>query len=143
MAVFSDCWVSRDFFGGQTRSYRKAREIIDAVYARYLRGTPFEKLVNEASEDRDRFKRPDRPIVVTRATPMPEAWKKAVFSAPVGDVIGPIRSAYGYHLVKLLEIEPAPAFEGVKARVLRDLVREGRTKELLTIRQDPKIILAY
>lgn len=130
-------------FGGQSRSYRKAREIIDAVYARYLRGTPFEKLVMEASEDRDKFKRPDRPIAVTRATPLPESWKKAVFAAPIGDVIGPIRSPYGYHLVKLLEVEPAPTYEAVKERVLRDLIRDGRTKALLTIRQDPQIILRY
>ncbi len=130
-------------FGGKSRSYRKAREIIDAVYARYLRGTPFERLVMDASEDRDKFKRPDRPIRVTRASPLPESWKKAVFSAPIGDVIGPIRSPYGYHLVKLLEVEPAPTFEAVRARVLRDQVRDGRTKALLTIRQDPQIILRY
>jgi hypothetical protein len=130
-------------FGGQTRSYRKAREIIDVIHARYLRGTPFEKLVGEASEDRDKFTRPDRPISVTRASPMPESWKKAVFSAPIGDVIGPIRSPYGYHLVKLLEVEPAPSFEAARAKVLRDLVRDGRTKALLMIRQDPQIILRY
>jgi len=130
-------------FGGASRSYRKAREIIDLVYARYLRGTPFEKLVNEASEDRDKFKRPDRHIPVTRASNLPAAWRKAVFSAPVGDVIGPIRSPYGYHLVKVLEIDPAPSYEAVKDKILRDLVRNGRTKALLTIRQDPQIILRY
>ena len=130
-------------FGGASRSYRKAREIIDVIYARYLRGTPFEKLVNEGSEDRDKFKRPDRHISVTRASNLPESWRKAVFSAPIGDVIGPIRSPFGYHLVKVLEVEPAPSFEAAKEKVLRDLVRNGRTRALLTIRQDPQIILRY
>ena len=130
-------------FGGRSRSYRNAREIIDAIYARFLRGTPFEKLVIEASEDRDKFKRPDRHIPVTRSSPMPESWKKAVFVAPIGDVIGPIRSPYGYHLVKLLEVEPAPSYEKVKPRVLRNLISDGKTRELLKIKQDPLIILRY
>jgi PPIC-type PPIASE domain len=130
-------------FGGASRSYRKAREIIDAVYNRYLRGTPFEKLVVEASEDRDKFKRPDRHIEVTRASPLPETWKKAVFSAPAGDVLGPIRSPFGYHLIKVIEIKPAPGFEAAREKVLRDLVREGRTTALLEIRQDPLIVLRY
>ena len=130
-------------FGGGSRSYAEAKEMIDAVYVRLLRGTPFERLVNEASEDRDKFKRPDRQIPVTKASALPDAWKKAVFDAPVGEVVGPIRSPFGYHLLKVIEVRPDPGFERSRDRIARDLVRERRTSALLEIRQDPGIVIRY
>lgn len=44
------------------------------------------------------------------------------FSAEIGKVVGPIKSAFGYHLLKIIGIEPGslPSFEEVKNRVLSD-----------------------
>ena len=72
---------------------------------------------------------------------MPEALKEAVFGTPAGEVVGPVRTSFGYHLVKVLEVIPAASFEEAYPRVLRDLIREERSRAMLRIRQDPDIRL--
>ena len=128
-------------FGRVARSMTDARKKIDALKDRYLTGESFEKLVAEESEARSETVKPEAPIAVNRETPMPEALKEAVYTSPLGEVVGPIRTSYGYHLLKVLEVKPAPTFEEIYPQILRDLVREARTRELLTIRKDPEIIL--
>lgn len=130
-------------FGRRSRTFEEAKEIIDALYVRFLRGTSFEKLVAEASEDRSSTSRPDRRIVINRETPLPDSLKTRIFSSPPGEVVGPVRSPYGYHLLKVVEVKPELPFEGVRERAIRDLVREQRTRELLEVRQDKEILLRY
>ena len=43
-------------------------------------------------------------------------FEKAAFDAKVGDVIGPIRTQYGYHIIRIESHEYTP-FEGVKATI--------------------------
>jgi len=130
-------------FGQKSRDYKQAKEIIDALYARFLKGTPFERLVIEASEDRSRTARPERAITVSRATPLPENMKKRIFTSPIGEVVGPIRTTFGYHLVKVLEIRPDAGFETNREAVAAALVRVLRTRALLEIRKDRTIRLRY
>ncbi len=129
--------------GGQSRSYEDAKTMIDALYARYLRGTPFEKLVAEASEDRTNYSRAERTIVVNRETPLPDALRAKVFEAPPGEVVGPVRTPFGWHLVKVVQTRPAREYAEAKPEVVRDLVREKRTRALLELRQDKDILLRY
>ncbi|MHC4470671.1 MAG: peptidylprolyl isomerase [Planctomycetota bacterium] len=130
-------------FNSRGRSLEQARTIIDALLAKHRRGYPFEKLVKESSEDRSNYSRPDRRIEVTRETQMPKTLKTAVFESAKGEVAGPIRTTYGFHLIKVLEVRPDPGFEAKRADVIRDMVMERRTKALLEIKQDPKIRLRY
>lgn len=130
-------------FGKVTRPMADARKKIEAILERYRQGEPFEKLVKEESEARSEKVKPEQEIEVTRETPMPRALSVAVFEAPVGEVVGPIRTSFGYTLVKVLDVRPAPTFEEIYPRVRKDLVREARSRELLRIRQDPDIRLRY
>jgi parvulin-like peptidyl-prolyl isomerase len=130
-------------FTRKGRSLEQARKIIDVLLAKHRRGYPFEKLVQEESEDRSKYSRPDREIEVNRETQLPDTLKNAVFEAPQGEVVGPIRTTFGFHLVKVLEIVPDPGFEASRAEVVRDLVAQRRTRALLEIKQDPAIRLKY
>lgn len=49
---------------------------------------------------------------------------RALYQAPVGHWAGPFRSAYGWHLVRVVSSEPAavPSFEVLRARVRDDLI---------------------
>jgi hypothetical protein len=130
-------------FTSKGRSLEQARTIVDLLLAKYRRGFPFEKLVREESEDRSKYSRPDRRIEISRETRLPDTLKKAVFEASLEEVIGPIRTTWGFHLVKVVEVIPDPGFEASRAGVIRDMVRERRTKALLEIKQDPAIRLRY
>jgi len=130
-------------FGAPTRSMRDAKQAIEALHRSYLQGTPFRKLVKEGSEARSQGRDPSEPLTVTKEAPLPERLRETVFEAPKGEVVGPVRTAYGYHLVQVTEIVPAPTYEAAKGRITRDLVRERRSRELLRIRQDPGIRLRF
>jgi hypothetical protein len=43
----------------------------------------------------------------------------------------------------VVEVRPELPFEAVRERVVRDIVREQRTRELLEVRQDKGILLRY
>ena len=103
----------------------------------------FDKLILEASEDRSNFSRPDRPISVHRETPLPDELRAKIFSAPPGEVVGPVRTPYGWHLLRVNEVTPPMTFEESRQSIVRDMVRERRTRALLELRQDPNIILRY
>jgi hypothetical protein len=130
-------------FGRVARSMADAKAKIDAVLEEYHRGAPFEELLNKYSEAKSKTIRASDPIVVTLETRIPESLKKAVFSAPVNEVVGPIRTDYGYHLVKVLAVTPAPSFEQAYPTVLEDMIRDARIEEKLKIQQDPAIRLRY
>lgn len=133
----------KNAFGSPIRSYADAKKILEALHLRYLRGTSFEKLVEQNSQDRSKYQRPERIVEVHRGSQMPASLLDAIFLAPKGEVIGPVRSAYGYHLVKVVEIIPAPTYEQAYPQVVRDMVRKRRTKILLEIKQDSSILLRY
>jgi peptidyl-prolyl cis-trans isomerase D len=56
---------------------------------------------------------------------MDKPFEDAAFSMQVGDVVGPVRSAFGYHLIKLLEVKPAAgkSFDEVKEELARTVKR--------------------
>ena len=55
----------------------------------------------------------------------------------VGDIAGPVKSQFGYHLIKLEEIQPGEAkpFEAVRAE-LDSQYRQERAGELFGDRQE-------
>jgi len=54
---------------------------------------------------------------------MVPAFEKAAFAAPVGEVVGPVRTAFGYHLIRVQEhVEvQAPDYEMVKPALRQEL----------------------
>jgi len=130
-------------FGRQSRSLPEAKAIIRKLGERQRSGESFEKLVTKYSEARTALIRPEDPITVTRVSTLPPALRDIVFGATVGDVLGPIRTSYGYHLVKVLEVIRAPGYQKVRDQVEDDLIRTKRRNAVLAIRQDPEIVLRY
>jgi len=60
---------------------------------------------------------------------MVEEFEKAAFAAKVGDVVGPVRTQYGYHVIKIDAHDSTP-FDQVKA-TLEKSERQRRLKETL------------
>lgn len=52
-----------------------------------------------------------------------KAFEKAVFGAPANSIVGPVKTAYGYHVIQVLDKRPAgvPAFEEVKDKIAAEL----------------------
>jgi hypothetical protein len=130
-------------FGKPSRSLPEAKAIIRQLLEKQRAGASFEELVKKHSEARTAVIRPEDPITVTKVSTLPPALRDIVFGATIGDILGPIRTSYGYHLVKVLEVIKAPGYQKSRDAVEDDLLRTKRRNALLEIRQDEGILLRY
>lgn len=66
---------------------------------------------------------------------LPEEFAEEVFDAQEGDVVGPIQSAFGWHLIIVQEVMPEElqAFEDVKDSIEKELRQEFLDEELLAL----------
>jgi parvulin-like peptidyl-prolyl isomerase len=94
----------------------RARE----AHERALKGEPFETLVAEYSESPSREEGGEIGVVA-RGELLP-ALDQAVFAADAGAVVGPIRTRFGFHLLRIDERIPSeiPAFDEIKERLRRE-----------------------
>jgi peptidyl-prolyl cis-trans isomerase SurA len=81
---------------------RKARDQIVAVRKRILAGEKFAKVAAEVSEDPSNAKSGGDLGFFPRGS-MEPSFDRAVFSQPVGAIGEPVRSAFGWHLIEVLE----------------------------------------
>lgn len=96
----------------------KAKAVADAVKA----GTPMADAVKQATghekafQGKNNFSKDGLPSEI--ATP--------VFAAKTGDVIGPVKSALGYHVIRLLALKEAQtaSFDSVKDKIRKELEDE-------------------
>lgn len=60
---------------------------------------------------------------------MVKPFEDAVFAANVGDIVGPVQTDFGYHVIKVTGVTPAhvQGFDEVKARIEADLKRQKAT----------------
>lgn len=60
---------------------------------------------------------------------MVKAFEDAVFAAPVGDIVGPVESEFGYHVIRVTKIDPSRArsFDEVKNE-LEQQVRQSKAQ---------------
>jgi len=64
-------------------------------------------------------------------------FEKAAFEAKVGEVIGPIRTQYGFHVIKVDSHESTP-FEGVKAAIEKREHQKRLQEQLDALKNDAK-----
>jgi len=96
-----------------SEQYEKANDIRE----RALNGESFEELAQAFSED---DKNADKGGVLpffTYGVMVPEFEETAFGLKEAGDISKPVKTAFGYHLIKLLEKKPRPSFEEEKERI--------------------------
>jgi peptidyl-prolyl cis-trans isomerase D len=62
---------------------------------------------------------------------MVKPFEDAVFAAKVGDIVGPVETSFGYHIIKVTGVTPAhlQSFDEVKGRIEADLRRQKATQK--------------
>ncbi len=97
-----------------------ARKRAEELRRRLDRGEEFEALAKEASDDPGSSGSGGDLGFFGRGV-MDKSFEDAVYSMKVGEISNPVRSAYGFHLIKLAEIQAAKVkpFEEVRADLLR------------------------
>ena len=97
-----------------------AQEVLRAI----KQGTPFEELARTQSADVAAAKSAGDLGWITRKEAPGELAR--VFEVGAGELVGPVKSKFGHHVVKVLEIAPArtPPLEEVAAEVRKKATRE-------------------
>ena len=108
----------------------------------------FEKLAKENSEDPGSKENGGMLEPFGKGVMVPE-FEKAAFAAKVNDLVGPVKSEFGYHIIQVLEHKEAkvPTLEEVKEKItktleqqkakpMQDLLNELYAKEDIKINRD-------
>ena len=119
----------------------KARHILvdteadaDDLLERIGRGAEFAELAKKHSKDPGTKHNGGLLGFFTRGQMVP-AFEEAAFNLPQGEISEPVKSRFGWHLIKVEEkrTKPIPAFEEVKDKILNSLAHQKTqsiTKEL-------------
>lgn len=89
-------------------------------------GADFQALAEKNSKDPSAKNNRGDVGIITRDAPFVEAFKDAAFSAKQGQIVGPVKTQFGYHLIKVTDKQPGKVmgYEEVEMRVKADVQRE-------------------
>ncbi len=78
---------------------------------------------------------------ITRDSPLVDEFKDAAFLAKTGEVVGPVKSLFGYHLIKVVErkIGQPMTYDEVELRVKADLRSELMKNYVAQLRKQAKV----
>lgn len=127
---------------GSSSDVEKAAKLtrIREAHAKLLSGMSFEEAAETYSEDkRSAAKGGDLGWIARDA--VDEAFAKAAFNIPEGDISEPIESDLGYHIIKVLEapVESFEAFEKVKGDIRYQLRQEAKQAEMERLLSSVKV----
>ncbi len=106
----------------------EARKKVDTIENLLKQGTPFHELVKKYSEDQYSLKDSGvlKPFGVGRMTP---PFEKAAFALKkVGDVSEPVKTDYGYHVIKLLAKMPLEPYDSIFAQLKHKVENDSRAQ---------------
>lgn len=109
-----------------------AKMKIDSLYARVLAGDDFGTLASTYSEDKGSAMRNGELPWFGTGRMVPEFEKAAFALKEKGEVCAPIRSPFGWHIIKLLDKRSIASYEDAKSDIERKIKRDERG----TIAQD-------
>jgi peptidyl-prolyl cis-trans isomerase C len=114
-----------------------AREKADRLYAKAVKGTPFADLARSSSEDAATAAR-GGDLGPLEQGQVDAAFFDAASKLKADEVSRPIRTAFGFHIVKALEAPSmsVPPFEAVRGQLAAEAVRESTDRVLSELRSD-------
>lgn len=115
--------------GGAAEEGAKAKA--EAALARIKAGADFAEVAREVSQDESTASKGGELGLVARGELMPP-FEEVAFSLKRGEVGGPVRTAYGYHVIKVLDVAPGSKKElkEVAPTIRASLMAEGQLRAL-------------
>ena len=99
-----------------------------AIKKRLDKGETFAALAKEKGTDGTKDNGGDLGWVEYNTTEMDKTFMTAAITVPVGQVSAPVKTQFGWHLIKAIEKEefPVKKFEAVKAEIEKTLISEAK-----------------
>lgn len=109
---------------GEKAALAKVKE----VEAQLKKGVAFEELVKKYSEDRFSNENGGELPIFGVGSMVPEFEKAAYALKKPGDISDPVKTDYGYHIIKLIQKYPIPTFDSIKDELKRRIERDSRSE---------------
>ena len=120
----------------EAEAVAKALEIREKI----VQGADFADLARAESNDAGtNFKGGDLGILKPGQT-LP-SFEEAAFALPEGEISQPVKTNYGYHLIKVEEKKPTRSFEELRPELERNLEAETSRKALADLKAKTKIVI--
>ena len=113
-------------------AYQKATD----AYKRVTNGESFEKIAVELSEDPTAKENKGRLGFITGMMVV-YPFEKTAYTTPVGQIATPIRTRFGYHIIKVHNKRPSPG-ERLVAHILKRVPEDASEKQLAAIERSIK-----
>ena len=122
------------------KASKAAEDKIKAIIVRLNKGEDFAKLAGELTEDPSGKANGGDLGFFTKEQMVPE-FATAAFEIAPGKISGPIKTQFGWHVLKVEEKrkKPAPTFDEVKAQIETYVVRKAQADLVTKLRADAKI----
>ena len=103
-------------------------------------GVDFQKVAESRSKDPS-AKNTRGDVGFFSRTMFDQAFTDAAFSANVGDIVGPVKTAFGFHVIKVVDrkVGKMPEFAEVEQRVRADYQRELLKNYVSDLRKKAKV----
>lgn len=110
-------------------SMRDAEERINEIYKKLNQGESFESLAKQFSEDKSSASNGGKITPFKSGQLSSVEFEDVAFGLKSnGDVSKPFKTAYGWHIVKRLNLKPIESFENLKATFETKVKRDSRSK---------------
>lgn len=111
---------------GNDEKNKSAKFKIDSIYDRVKAGDDFGKLANDLSDDRGSATKNGELPWFGAGRMIPEFENAAFALKNKGDMSAPIQSAYGWHIIKLIDRKGIESFESMKEDLQSKVKRDER-----------------
>ncbi len=129
---------------GDEKSSEEAKKKIEAIIAELKKGEDFVKVAKEKTEDPSGKANGGDLGYFTKDQMVP-AFSKVAFDLKKGEISGPVKTQFGWHVIKVEDkrIKPPPTFEAVKGQLVNYVERKAQADLVAKLRADAKIEKFY
>lgn len=115
--------------GADKNEIQKAKLKIDSIYQKLQNGGDFAKLAEKYSEDKGTARKGGELNWFGTGQMVP-AFENAAFQIKnIGDYNKPIKTSFGWHIIKLLDREPIKPFDEVKYEIKNKISKDARAQK--------------
>ncbi len=114
---------------GDSLTNSKAEGRIKEIYKKIEQGEPFEALAKQFSEDKNTAPKGGLLAPFSSGVLRAPKFEEAAFALQnVDDISKPVKSQYGWHIIKLVKAKPIPSFEELKPELEAKIKKDSRSK---------------
>ena len=113
----------------------KEQEVFD-IYRKLQEGADFARLAAELSEDRQTADNGGEMAPFTSSRMVPEFIEAIHYLDKPGDISSPVRSDFGWHIIKLIDQSPPPSFEEAEEELRARIIRDERSRLPRKVNED-------